>query len=163
LFCTAVSVEASLQICFSKCLHFVSFAVEIQYKKMNDPSLSSSVECMVSKKKRRQNWCSICNRTFLENNKVCNSCHLQYYYCMWKYKIYKQKKPSSNHPGLLYLATCSHPRHTLLWQSLLGRIIWHALSTASCVLCCPGKQNPLHPGGIFGLVDDGQKPSISRI
>jgi len=23
-------------------------------------------------------------------------------------------------------------------------------------------QHPLHPGGIFGSVDDGQKPSISR-
>jgi len=34
------------------------------------------------KMRQWQNWCSkgfICNRTFLQDNKICNTCHLQHY------------------------------------------------------------------------------------
>ncbi len=83
---------------------------------------------------------------------------------MWKKNI-----QTKNHLICLVfcvLATCSHPYHTwyFLWQGILGRIFWHALSTPAIVqLWCLGMHYPLHPGGKFYPVDDGPKPSTSRL
>jgi len=83
---------------------------------------------------------------FCKITKICHTYHLQHY-------CENTKDIDCNHPSLLHLATCSHPHHTLLWhQGILGRIIWH-----SWLCLCLGMQNPLHPGGTFGPVDDGQK------
>ncbi len=121
---------------------------------------------------QRQNCCSqvfICNRTLekqerkkdCKKTKICNIAVIYYV----KIENIKKKK---NLICLVFcvLATCSHPYHTwyLLWQGILGRIFWNALSTPVIVqLWYLGMHYPLHPGGTFDPVDYGPKPSTSRL
>ncbi len=96
-----------------------------------------------------------------ENKNMQYSCHL-----LCENRKYTNKKNNLICLVFCVLATCSHPYHTwyLLWQGILGRIFWQALSTPVIVqLWYLGMHYPLHPGGTFDPVDYGPKPSTSRL
>jgi len=73
--------------------------------------------------------------------------------------MFNKKNPRYSPFGHMFTST-SLVR--LLGKKYLAFLIYS--TSGSVQLGCLGMQYPLHPGGIFGpLVDDGQKPFISRL